>query len=425
MNIKIILSVLLCFAFNILTIKAQQFYYSAGKKNYITIDSTIIIAKILNGTDIGKLQMSLLSSSKFKRVHHFKNKEVMELEFDKPVKTSEIKNPEFEQIIYGFKMGSNVFYLTGEILLQPKNSVEISQIIKFCNNEIFIITATQYNTFKLGVKKWSGIIELANTIYESGLVEYCHPNFIAEIVKHQQDPLYSMQYYLNNTGQFGGTVGIDINAPEAWALTTGLNRTRVAIIDDGVENHEDIDGRVLQGFTPTDPNGFGAPTNPLPPANLAIIGHGQACAGIVAATHNIIGIAGISQCSDIIPVNIFDDWFIITVSPGNQSIRYREDAFDLADAIDFAWDPARGNADVLSNSWSYSTTNSANVPNSDQIIFAINRARTQGRLRNGIRLGCIVVFASGNYNQSFSGVTFPANVNGVVTVGAINNNGNI
>src|SRR5690606_6558864 len=49
------------------------------------------------------------------------------------------------------------------------------------------------------------------------------------------------------------------------------------------------------------------------------------------------------------------------------------------------------------------------------------RARTQGR--GG--LGSIVVFSSGNSNQAFSGVTFPANVNGVVTVGAIDRNGNI
>lgn len=37
----------------------------------------------------------------------------------------------------------------------------------------------------------------------------------------------------------------------------------------------------------------------------------------------------------------------------------------------------------------------------------------------------MVVFASGNFHQNFSGVTFPANVNGVIAVGATDRNGNI
>lgn len=246
------------FVLSILTVQAQQFYYSAGKKNYINVDSTVIIAKTKKDTDLNSLQKSLLSTSNFKRFHQFKNKELVELKFEKSVKREDINNLEFERFIYGYKIGDNPFYLTGEILLQPKESVDIYEITKFSSNKIYVITATNYNTYKMGVFDWSEIIDLANKIYESGLVEYCHPNFIAEIVRHQTDPLYPQQYYLNNTGQFGGTANIDINAPEAWAISRGLTRTRVAVVDDGVENHEDINGRVLQGFTPTDPNGFGA-----------------------------------------------------------------------------------------------------------------------------------------------------------------------
>ena len=65
---------------------------------------------------------------------------------------------------------------------------------------------------------------------------------------------------------------------------------------------------------------------------------------------------------------------------------------------------------MISNSW--------RGPYADPIVAAIGRARTLGR--NG--LGSAVVFASGNTSY---GVTFPANVNGVITVGAIDKNGNI
>lgn len=106
------------------------------------------------------------------------------------------------------------------------------------------------------------------------------------------------------------------------------------------------------------------------------------------------------------PVNIF---------AGNPSTG------QVANAIDWAWD--EGDADVLSNSWSYGGVNTYY----DNIAFAIGRARSQGR--NG--RGSIVVFSSGNYHPDgndpnpFVGVAFPGRVSGVLTVGAITNNGNI
>lgn len=171
-------------------------------------------------------------------------------------------------------------------------------------------------------------------IYESDLVSYCHPNFKASIERHQvvpTDPLYPDQYYLNQGNN------IDINAPpQAWGITQGIREVRVAVIDDGVENHEDMDGRVLPGFTPTDNTGFGAPVAPPPPANLHIIGHGQACAGIISASHNNLGIAGVAPCTQIIPVNIFNDWNIVTDPFNNQQfVVFNEDIDDLAEAIDW------------------------------------------------------------------------------------------
>jgi hypothetical protein len=127
--------------------------------------------------------------------------------------------------------------MTGEILLQPQESVNISRITALVNNEVEITRKSKYNTFVLEVNEWGKLFEYANRIYESGLVEYCHPNFSFPLFKMQvpADPFYSQQYYLNNTGQLGGTTNIDINAPEAWSISTGSGAIRVAVIDDGVE----------------------------------------------------------------------------------------------------------------------------------------------------------------------------------------------
>ena len=188
------------------------------------------------------------------------------------------------------------------------------------------------------------------------------------------------------------------------------------MIDDGVENHEDLNGRVLQGFTPLNPNGYGVPTTQSVPGN--VIGHGEACAGIIAASHNTIGIAGVAPNVQIVPINIFHTW---AFNSGLNKWVSVETAQNIADAIEFAWDPTRGNADVISNSWSYNTTTLNNQQDADAIRNAINGALSQGR--GG--LGSVIIFASGNYYQKFPGVVFPANVSGVIAVGAINRSGTV
>lgn len=287
---------------------------------------------------------------------------------------------------------------TGEILFKPKKGVGFDKINELAGDNLNIVKE-KYGCYRVFVDNYRELLNISNKIYESGLVEYSHPNFIMEIEKFQNDPLYPDQYYLNNTGQFGGTAGIDINAPQAWGISTGLHNVRVAVIDDGVENHIDINGRVVQGFTPINANGFGAP--------VGLARHGQACAGIIAASrNNNEGIAGIAPCTVIIPINIF---------AGNETTA------DYADAIDWAWDD--GNADVISNSWGFTAQGTYH----DNIALAIGRARTEGRGGDG----SVVVFASGNSNPGggaavqFNGVTFPADVIGVITVGAVDNNGNI
>ena len=55
------------------------------------------------------------------------------------------------------------------------------------------------------------------------------------------DPIFTDQWYLHNTGQEGGAVDADIDAPVAWEVTRGSMTTVVAILDKGIDyHHEDL-----------------------------------------------------------------------------------------------------------------------------------------------------------------------------------------
>ena len=55
------------------------------------------------------------------------------------------------------------------------------------------------------------------------------------------DPSFFEQWALNNTGQTNGTEDSDIDAPEAWDITTGNPDIVIAVVDTGVDwDHPDL-----------------------------------------------------------------------------------------------------------------------------------------------------------------------------------------
>ena len=63
---------------------------------------------------------------------------------------------------------------------------------------------------------------------------------------YTNDPHYTKQWYLKNTGQFfGSTIGDDIKAEEAWQIFTGNSNIKIGVIGTGVKkDHEDLNGKV-------------------------------------------------------------------------------------------------------------------------------------------------------------------------------------
>lgn len=116
------------------------------------------------------------------------------------------------------------------------------------------------------------------------------------------DEFFEEQWSLNNTGQTGGTLGVDISALDAWNITTGNNGLTalgdeivIAVIDDGFDlDHEDLN------FTSKTYNAY---IDSEDPEDIPLANHGTHVSGIIGAIgNNEEGIAGVMWDTKILPV---------------------------------------------------------------------------------------------------------------------------
>ncbi len=145
-------------------------------------------------------------------------------------------------------------------------------------------------------------------------VLYAEPNYIIRLDATPNDPSYNQLWGLNNTGQSGGTVDADIDAPEAWDLSTGSSTVVVGVIDSGVlYTHPDLAANMFQN-TPDcnsnliddDGNGFVDDCFGIDTANndsnpIDDNSHGTHVAGTIGAVgNNSVGVVGVNWTVKII-----------------------------------------------------------------------------------------------------------------------------
>lgn len=81
-------------------------------------------------------------------------------------------------------------------------------------------------------------------------IEFAEPNYYmtaAPTTYTPNDPNFTLLWGLNNTGQTGGTADVDIDALEAWAMTTGNSSIVVGVLDSGIDwAHPDLIDNIWQ-----------------------------------------------------------------------------------------------------------------------------------------------------------------------------------
>jgi subtilisin family serine protease/regulation of enolase protein 1 (concanavalin A-like superfamily) len=236
------------------------------------------------------------------------------------------------------------------------------------------------------------LLARVNTLAQSQETLFAEPDvvFTGRSSLIPNDPRFDEQWALRNTGQLGGTVGIDMRATQAWDITIGDPSIITVIIDTGVEqDHPDIN-QVAGTDVTSDASTTGDPVNQFD-------NHGTPVAGCVSATiNNNVGIAGVApgtrsaSARTMIATNAQGSW--------SSSASWSVDALDWATSI---------NARVTNNSNAYGFTSAA-------VETSYTNTRNAG----------MVHFASAG-NDASNALSYPSSLATVNAVSAVNRNGNL
>lgn len=424
-NIRIRYTLILLFALSNIVLGFSQsentienYYYYKGEKFYIDVDYSrisivsngkipiSIIENRISVSDIGiKNQIKSYTIQNIIEISKRDKESIVDIyntEIDFPEK---IDSDEYLSYIQNLKMENDVVMASPAYKVKSKKlGISNNFYVKlYKKDDIGLLTdlAKKYSLQVLGYNEFMPLwytlscskqtpyntIEISNIFYESMLFESSEPEFLYHDLAATNDPFFSSQWGLKNTGQYSGTSGIDINAEEAWGITTGSSSIKVAIFDHGFEmNHPDLQNNVYG-------TGYDATTGTSPA--LVRGSHGTACTGIVGAQqNNSIGVSGVAPSTSLMSISI--------------SLYLSDTPQQLANGFNWAW---QNGADVISNSW-------GGYAPSTIIEDAIENTISNGR--NG--KGTVVVFAAGNSDDTniiYPGVSNPD----IIVVGAVNPRG--
>lgn len=237
-------------------------------------------------------------------------------------------------------------------------------------------------------------LRLIEALSRNPAVEYAEPDEL--VTAATDDQYFGHQYALQNDGQsFTNTASTqtiatgkpdaDVDAVEAWKVTTGSG-VKVAILDSGVANvHDDIASQVV-GYA----NFVSANTKEDPEADPEDkYGHGTHVAGIVAAKfNNKIGVAGVCPHCSILDVKVLND---------NGS----------------------GSSSVIANGISWAASNGAKVINMS-LGQRVSSRTLEAAVNNAWSQGAVIVAAAGNAGTQAK--IYPGAYPNVIAVAATDNN---
>ncbi len=291
--------------------------------------------------------------------------------------------------VYRFEGEERPVFGTGTVVVKTRPGLSDAELTRLWSDHGLGIVRPvqgQADVYMVTVDVKHDELLLAEVLADDRRTVWSQPNFRRELKMHQvtpSDQYFSRQWHLNNTGQFGGTAGADIDAPEAWAIATGQN-VLFGIFDDCVDvDHEDLKDNYSGigqdvtlssadvGYSDPRPKQFGDR-------------HGTSCIGLAVARANARGGRGVAYEAKFAPSRGLGE------IPSDSQI---------ASAFVFARD---NNVDVHTNSWGIP----GRFPDPAIIVDAIRSAYAAGRNKGDLdgdgtddALGMLIFFSSGNDSE--------------------------
>lgn len=232
---------------------------------------------------------------------------------------------------------------------------------------------------------------LIKTLEKNPNVEFAEPNYIQKAESVASDePYYGSQWHLKNDGSHFESTGYDLNVNPVYdKVTTDSDKVVVAVIDTGVDyTHEDLanrmwdDGLKFPKLKSLGGGKYGYCSARYGSLDEAYdtddpyddVGHGTHCAGIIGASWNNTGVAGISDNVEIMAVKAGNSENLFYSSSVIKGFNYVKAALDCG-----------VNIKVINNSYGGGLTGSA-------ILYAVNQCGAKGALS---------FFGAGNESYNF------------------------
>jgi len=239
--------------------RSPYFYYFGGERQYLELDTRYIFVSAADEntitnrsfgthsvrlepfrTDIPEgIRIRSNQSKRFWTVLDLEDRLSDEVYLEKLNETRSVENnvivAPFFKNQYQDKIGlSNFFYVKLRELgdttkLKQKAEREYALIAFQSDVHLwFVLSITERSRLNA--------MEMANLFFESELFQYAEPDFLIDnAIDCANDQYFGQQWALRNTGQNGGTSGIDIRICNAWQISTGSNVV-VAVVDQGVDS---------------------------------------------------------------------------------------------------------------------------------------------------------------------------------------------
>ena len=228
----------------------------------------------------------------------------------------------------------------------------------------------------------ASLADLQSRYQSSPLVESADPNYWGEGGFIPNDTHYGTQWHHNNTGQFGGTPGADIESQNGWDASRGSPSVTVAVLDTGIDSdHPEFAGRIVAGFDCVNEDASPEDDN----------GHGTLVTGLLAANaNNGFAVAGVDHFCMIMPIKV--------LNAGNGGT-----VADLVQGIGIA------------------SANGADVFSMSLINYPLGAVLTNA-LRDAKEAGAILVACAGNGGIGDADVSGPGASPHTISIGVTDNN---